>query len=95
VRQRNKGQFSRENDVHGEAPGIQPEFKLSAVKRVMAGERLASLAQELGVPSGHIYSWVHHNRQGGAEALRPACRARKGFGVLARDDFISARVRHG
>jgi transposase len=58
------------------------EFKLSAVKRMMAGERVASLARELGVLQVHLYRWCGHFRRGGAEALRPACRPRKGFGVL-------------
>jgi transposase-like protein len=72
------------------------EFKLSAVRRVLAGEGVAVLARELQVPSGHIYSWVHHYRQGGAEALRPARRPRKGFGVLeleAGKDLTTARRR--
>jgi transposase len=72
------------------------EFKLTAVKRVLAGERVTALARELQVPSGRIYSWVHHYRQGGAEALRPACRPHKGFGVLELEpgkDLATARRR--
>jgi len=72
------------------------EFKLSAVKRVMAGAGVTALARELQVPSGRLYSWVHHYRQGGVDALRPACRPRKGFGVLdleAGKDLAPARRR--
>ena len=72
------------------------EFKLSAVKRVLAGERVAALARELQVPSGRLYGWCHHYRQGGADALRPACRPRKGFGVLDLEsgkDLATARRR--
>jgi transposase len=72
------------------------EFKLSAVKRVLAGERVAALARELQVPSGRLYGWCHHYRQGGAAALRPACRPRKGFGVLDLEsgkDLATARRR--
>jgi transposase-like protein len=72
------------------------EFKLSTVKRVLAGERVAGLARELQVPRGHIYSWVQHYRQGGAEALRPARRPAKGFGVLELEpgkDLATARRR--
>jgi transposase len=72
------------------------EFKLSAVKQVLAGGPVAALARDLRVPSGHIYSWVRHYRQGGADALRPACRPRKGLGVLDLEpgkDLATARRR--
>ena len=72
------------------------EFKRSAVKRMMAGESAAALSGELKVPSGHLYKWCTHFRAGGAEALRPACRPRKGLGVLdleATKDLATARKR--
>ena len=72
------------------------EFKLSAVKRMVAGESAAALSHELGVPSGHLYKWCVHFRSGGAEALRPACRPRKGFGTLDLEpskDLATARKR--
>jgi transposase len=74
------------------------EFKLSAVKRMMAGESVASLSRELGVAKTQLYSWGGHFRHGGAEALRPACRPRKGFGVLDIEpgkDLATARKRLG
>jgi transposase-like protein len=70
------------------------EFKLSAVKRALAGESVAALSRELGVPSGHMYKWRQHYRAGGAEALRPASRPRKGTGMLDREagkDLVTAR----
>src|SRR5579872_623407 len=72
------------------------EFKVSAVKRMIAGESVAALSREFRVPSGHLYKWCRHFRQGGAEALRPACRPRKGFGVLDLEsgkDLATARKR--
>ncbi len=72
------------------------EFKLSAVTRMVAGESAAALSRELQVPSGHLYQWWAHFRHGGAEALRPACRPRKGFGALdleATQDLATARKR--
>ena len=72
------------------------EFKLSAVKRALAGESVASLSQALGVPRGHIYGWCQHYRAGGVEALRPACRPRSGTGVLdleVDEDLVRARKR--
>ena len=72
------------------------ELKLSATKRVLAGESVAALSRELGVARGHLYKWGRHYRAGGAEALRPACRPRKGFGMLdleATNDLTVARKR--
>src|SRR6267142_6746453 len=74
------------------------EFKLSVVERMTAGESAAALSRELGVPSGHLYKWCTHFRLGGAEALRPACRPRKGFGAADLDpgkDLATARKRIG
>jgi len=72
------------------------EFKLSAVKRIAAGESVAALSHELGIPTGHLYQWCEHFRRGGADALRPACRPRKGFGRLDIEpgkDVATARER--
>jgi transposase len=74
------------------------EFKLAAVGRMLAGESAAALARELEVASGQLYKWCDHFRRGGAEALRPACRPRKGLGVLDLEvpgDLATARQRIG
>jgi transposase-like protein len=47
------------------------EFKLAVVQRVVAGERVSALADELGVKSRRIYLWLKRFRIGGATALRP------------------------
>src|SRR5258708_22660501 len=72
------------------------EFKLSAVKRMVAGESAAALSRELEVPSGHLYKWCIHFRSGGPEALRAACLPRQGFGTLDLEptkDLATARKR--
>ncbi len=72
------------------------EFKLSAVKRALAGESVEALSRHLGVPSGHVYKWCQHYRAGGADALRRACRPRKGYGVVEVEptkDLVTARKR--
>jgi transposase-like protein len=72
------------------------EFKLSAVKRALAGESVEALSRHLGVPSGHVYKWCQHYRAGGEDALRPACRPRKGHGALDLEgphDLTTARKR--
>src|SRR5260370_26460224 len=97
MRHKNKGQFSRgERCPAGKRRVFSREFKLSAAKRMVAGESAAALSRELGVPRGHLYQWCTHFRRGGAEALRPACRPRKGFGVLDLEgtrDLATARKR--
>lgn len=66
------------------------EFKLSAVKRFLAGESAAALSRELQVPSGHLYNWCGHFRRGGAEGLRPAHRPHKVPGVVELDAAAKA-----
>jgi transposase-like protein len=67
------------------------EFKLSAVQRMIAGERISELSRELGVPSGHLYQWYGHFRRGGVEALRPACRPRKVPGAVELAPEVKAK----
>ena len=74
------------------------EFKLSAVRRIAAGESVAAVSVDVGVPTRHLYQWCEHFRRGGADALRPACRPRKGFGRLDIEpgkDVATARERIG
>ena len=72
------------------------EFKLSAVKRVLADESVASLSRELGIAKGYLYRWCGQFRRGGVEALRPACRPRKDFAagdLEPAKDVVTARKR--
>ena len=74
------------------------EFKVSAAKRMIAGESAGALSRELQVPRGHLYRWCGHFRRGGAEALRPACRPHKNFmtsEVGPAPDLATARKRIG
>jgi transposase len=66
------------------------DFKVSAVKRLLAGEAAATLASELQVTRGQLSKWCWHFRRGGPEALRPACRPRKVFGVPEPDPVAKA-----
>jgi transposase-like protein len=60
------------------------EFKLEAVRRILAGERVRSVSQELRVLRKDLYAWRDLFRAGGAEALRPLGRPRKSDAVAAR-----------
>jgi transposase len=53
------------------------EFKLAAVHRILGGERIRDLSQELKVLRKDLYAWRELFRAGGAMALRPLGRPRK------------------
>jgi transposase-like protein len=74
----------------GKRRAFSREFKVSAVKRLLAGEPAAALARELQISTGQLYQWCGHFRRGGAEALRPACRPRKVFGAPEPDAVTKA-----
>jgi transposase len=58
------------------------EFKLEAVRRILAGEQIKALSQELTVLRKDLYSWRKLFRAGGADALRPLGRPPRGDGVV-------------
>src|SRR6266436_4759077 len=53
------------------------EFKLSAVRRMLAGENVSALARELAVLRKDLYVWRDRFRGGGPDALRSRGRPRK------------------
>jgi transposase-like protein len=59
------------------------EFKLEAVRRILAGEQIRALSEELTVLRKDLYAWRKLFRAGGAEALRPLGRPSKVDGVVA------------
>jgi len=58
------------------------EFKLEAVRRIVAGERVKALSEELKVLRKDLYAWRDLFRAGGAQALRPLGRPRKSDAVV-------------
>jgi len=60
-----------------EARVFSREFKLSAVRRMLAGENVSALARELAVLRKDLYVWRDRFRAGGPEALRSPGRPRK------------------
>jgi transposase len=60
-----------------EARVFSREFKLSAVRRMLAGENVSALARELQVLRKDLYVWRDRFRAGGPEALRSPGRPRK------------------
>jgi transposase-like protein len=80
------------------------KFKVSVVKRVMAGEIAAALSRELHISAGLISKWCAHFRRKGPYGLRLAGRPRNNFGPAALeaasyakqvDDLAAARARIG
>jgi len=53
------------------------EFKVAAVRRMLAGENVSALARELGVRRKYLYQWRERFRLGGAVALRSRGRPTK------------------
>jgi transposase len=53
------------------------EFKLSAVRRILAGENVSALARELKVGRKDLYIWRDRFCSGGPEALRGRGRPRQ------------------
>ena len=67
------------------------EFKLEAVRRILAGEQIRALSEELTVLRKDLYAWRKLFRAGGAEALRPLGRPCKGDGVVASKEKKRSR----
>lgn len=53
------------------------EFKVAAVRRMLAGENVSALARELGLRRKYLYQWRDRFRLGGAVALRSRGRPTK------------------
>jgi transposase len=53
------------------------EYKLAALRRMLAGENVSALARELGVRRKYLYQWRERFRAGGPEALRTRGRPSK------------------
>lgn len=56
---------------------FNPEFKLAAVQRIVAGEKVQAMAAELGLSRQVLYKWWNHYERGGPAAWRTTGRPRK------------------
>lgn len=61
------------------------EFKLAALRRMLAGENVTALARELKLRRKLLYAWRDRFRSGGPEGLRTRGRPRKVVGMSASD----------
>ena len=69
--------------THEKHRTFDQEFKLYAVRRVLAGEGPMALSRELGVERRTLYNWRRAFGVAGPEALRPRARGRPGRPVSA------------
>jgi transposase len=70
------------------------EFKLDAVRRMLAGENVSALARELEVQRNDLYVWRERFRSGGSDALRGPGRPRKAEAVVtaATDEELASHL---
>jgi transposase len=54
------------------------EFKAAAVRRIMAGEKIRAVADDLGLRAQLLYTWLDYHEQGGPEAPQTFPRKRAG-----------------
>ena len=64
------------------------EFKEAAVRRILAGEKIRAVADELRLRSQLLYTWFDLYEQGGADALVPRGRPRKAVAWARRRALV-------
>src|SRR5579859_3250866 len=67
------------------------EFKLGAIRRMLAGENVSELARELKVQRKRLYLWRDGYRSRGPEGLRPRGRPRKAAVPVAEVETMGSR----
>ena len=79
-----------------------PELKLSAVRRVMSGESVSAVAQELGIRRKRLYVWKDRYAELGEAGLvqpragrprKPAALGNGAEALTARGELLAARKR--
>lgn len=70
------------------------EYKLSAARRMLAGESPSALARELGIARKLLYDWKDRYEEGGEQNLRPEGRPSRAQGavVLSAAERTQRRV---
>ncbi len=53
------------------------EFRLQVVRRILKGEKVAAVSEELGIHRKLLYEWVRRVKEGGESSLRDRGRPRK------------------
>ena len=61
-----------------EARTYTREFRMAVVRRILDGESVPRLSEELGIHRKLLYQWLRQVNEGGEANLRPRGRPRKG-----------------
>src|SRR2546427_12956627 len=64
------------------------EFKEAAVRRILAGEKTRTVANELRLRPQLLYTWLDYYQQGGAHTLLPRGRPPKGIAWARRRALV-------
>ncbi|HTO10938.1 MAG TPA: helix-turn-helix domain-containing protein [Candidatus Binatia bacterium] len=64
------------------------EFKEAAVRRILAGEKIRTVADGLKLRPQLLYNWLDNYEQGGADALLPRGRPRKAVSWARRRALV-------
>ncbi|SRR5579871_6056575 len=61
------------------------EFRMEVVRRILNGEKVPALSEELGIHRKLLYEWTHRVAVGGEANLRQRGRPRKNEAVVTED----------
>ena len=64
------------------------EFKEAAVRRILAGEKIRPVADDLRLRPQLLYTWLDHYEQGGGDALVPRGRPQKAVAWARRRALV-------
>src|SRR3989442_14434658 len=64
------------------------EFKEAAVRRILAGEKIRAVADELRLRPQLLYTWLDYYEHGGADALVPRGRPQKAIAWARRRALV-------
>ena len=83
-------------------PEYSPQFKLRAVRRVLAGESVRAVAESIGIRRKRLYVWKDRYAELGAAGLaqrggrpRQGADGRTNEGSAGRGELLAARKRIG
>jgi transposase-like protein len=69
------------------------EFKEAAVRRILAGEKIRAVADDLGLRRQLLYTWLDYYERGGPDALVPRGRPWKAVALARRQALGQPRGR--
>lgn len=70
----------------------EKEFRLQVVRRILEGEKVAALSEELGIHRKVLYGWVRRVREGGEGNLRERGRPRKADSTVPTAENAARRI---